>query len=113
MEITRPLRAGLFLLGLLASNSLWVMVGGQYHLDLLSWAWKLTLTLAAATLVVVLATASRTRALAAAALLIVVIAAAGWLTYQAHLNEPGDEEEETEQVTRYQTRQASPPFDIG
>ncbi|MCU1329174.1 MAG: hypothetical protein JWN34_4544, partial [Bryobacterales bacterium] len=51
------------MLALTAFSALWVLVGGQYHLDLMSWAWKLGFVVAASGLTVVLATASGSRAL--------------------------------------------------
>jgi hypothetical protein len=113
MEINRVTRIAVFLLALTAFSALWVLVGGQYHLDLMSWAWKLGFLVAASSLTVVLATASGSRALLAGALLLAVLIAAGWVTYYYHLNEPTDEDESTDQVTLYQTRQASAPLTMG
>jgi hypothetical protein len=113
MEINRLTRIAVFLLALTAFSALWVLVGGQYHLDLMSWAWKLGFLVAASGLTVVLATASGSRALLAGALLLAVLIAAGWVTYYYHLNEPTDEDESSDQVTLYQTRQASAPFTMG
>ena len=97
----RPFLTVLFLLGMLAFNSLWVLVGGQYHLDLIFWPWKLGLSLVGAGLVTLMATGSRKRAWVAGVLLVVTLALAGALTYNAHLNEPAEEDEEqTEQLTQ-------------
>lgn len=113
MQINRFTCIALFLLALLAFHSLWVLVGGQYHLDLMPWAWKLGFSVGAAGLTVMVATATGTRALLAAALLLAVLVAAGWVTYYYHLNEPTDEDDTTPEVSRYQTRQEAAPFTIG
>lgn len=97
----RALLIALFLLALLSLNSLWVLAGGQYHLDLMFWPWKLGLSLTAAGTVVVLATGTGKRVWIAGGLLVATMVAAGLVTYQAHLNEPTDEDEENpEQLTR-------------
>lgn len=102
--MTRPLRIALFLLSLLAFNSLWALVGGQYHLDLMFWPWKLGLTLAAAGFTLMLATADGTRTWVAAALLLAVLIAAGCVTWYAHLNEPADEDDAGDQLSLYRPR---------
>jgi len=97
----RPFHAALFLLAMLAFNSLWVLVGGQYHLDLMFWPWKIVLSLLAACLAVLAVTGTRRRAWITGALLVATLAAAGAVTYYYHLNEPADEDEEqTDQLTR-------------
>lgn len=97
----RPLLVALFLLAVLSFNSLWLLAGGQNHLDLLFWPWKPGLSLAAAGFVVMLATAAGKRAWLAAALLVATMVVAGLVTYEAHLNEPVDEDgENSEQLTR-------------
>jgi len=99
-SLRRPLLTGLFLLALIAWNSLWVLVGEQYHLDLMFWAWKLGLVVTAAGLTVWIAVARGKRALAAAVLLLACLLAAGFVTYYVHLNEPADADETGDQVTR-------------
>lgn len=80
---------------------------GQYHLDLMAWFWKLGFVVAASGLTVIMALAGGTRALPAGALLLAVLIGAGWVTYYHHLNEPTDEDETTDQVTRYRRGQSS------
>lgn len=97
----RPLLVALFLLALLAFDFLWALAGGQTHLDLMFWPWKLGLSLAGAGSVVMLATSSGKRTWLAAALLVATMVIAGLVTYEAHLNEPLDEDgENSEQLTR-------------
>ncbi|HXJ42282.1 MAG TPA: hypothetical protein VNH18_23585 [Bryobacteraceae bacterium] len=103
----RPFLTALFLLALLAFNSLWALVGGQYHLDLMFWAWKLGLSLLAASLIVILATGSRRRVWIAGLLLAATLATAGAVTYYYHVNEPADDEDnQTDQLTRLTSTKA-------
>ncbi len=96
----RPLLVALFLLALLGFHSLWVLAGGQYHVDLIFWPWKLGLSLAAAGLVLVLGVGNRKQFWISSLLLLGVLVVAGLVTYQAHLNEPTDEDgENTEQLS--------------
>lgn len=97
----RALLIALFLLALLSLNSLWALAGGQYHLTLMFWPWKVGLSLTAAGAVAALATGTGKRVWIAGALLVATMVVAGLVTYQAHLNEPTDEDEENrEQLTR-------------
>lgn len=89
-----------FLLALQAAFTLWSQVGGQYHLDLMYWAWKLVIGVGAAALVVAItATLARNggeisrRVLFFASLLLTLMLLAGILSYYSHINEPADDDE--------------------
>lgn len=99
-----------FLVAVQSVLAFWSQVGGQYHLDLMFWPWKFGLSLAAALLI--------TRMTAAflrgrnpwrlGLLLALTVGLAGYVTYYYHLNEPTDENDETDipQISlNYQTRQ--------
>src|SRR5665213_682722 len=107
-RLLRPLLAAEFLVAIIAVFTLWSQVGGQYHLDLMFWAWKLGIGLAGATLAVTI-TASLVhsegeftrRVLLQCSLVIVLAVLAGVVTYYYHLNEPldRDSDEDTQQTT--------------
>ncbi|MGD1072100.1 MAG: hypothetical protein ABSB15_18375 [Bryobacteraceae bacterium] len=106
----RPLRPFLilvFLVALVAVFTFWSQVGGQYHLDLMFWPWKFGLSLAAAGSIAAITAesargaGSRTRRMAIyCGLLAVTIIVAGVVTYYYHLNEPSDDDEDSDQPTR-------------
>ena len=118
--LLRPILVIEFLLALQASFTLWSHVGGPYHLTLVFWPWKLGIGLGAATLVVAM-TAMLVqsdgvicrRVLALALMLVVVMLVAGALSYDAHLNEPEDDDRDDEPgsttVKLEQTRERSEP----
>lgn len=81
-----------FLLALQVIFTVWVQVGGQYHLELMFWPWKFGLSILAASLIVAISAGRRVRM--AAALLVLTIAAAGFITYYYHLNEPADQDQD-------------------
>ena len=87
-----------FLIALQAVWTFWTEVGGQYHLDLMYWAWKFGLSLAAALLIVVITAdlvrsdgAGRKKIWLYGSLLAATIAVAGLVTYYYHLHEPSDD----------------------
>ena len=98
----------------------WSQIGGQSHLDLVFWPWKLGLSLAGAALVTAISSEAaapklRPRVWLFGLLLVATVAAAGFLSYQAHLNEPDESDyDESDSGTMptaihrtagYQTRQ--------
>jgi hypothetical protein len=97
----RPLLVVEFLLAILAVFTFWSQVGGQYHLDLMFWAWKVGFGLGAAWLIVAI-TAALVRnegeikgpVLLLVSLLLTVMLAAGAVTYYYHLNEPPAQDED-------------------
>lgn len=96
-------------MALIAVFTLWSQVGGQYHLDLMFWAWKLGIGLAAAALVVAM-TCDPGRTRLYASVLIVIAIGAGVLTYYYHLNEPPDDDNGDDapaKITRTVTRTGS------
>jgi hypothetical protein len=116
--LLRPLLAVEFLVALQAAFTLWSQVGGEYHLSLVFWPWKLGIGLAAAALVVVITATlvqqdgvmSR-RVLALVSLLAVLMLAAGALSYDAHLNEPADDEQDEESTSAtHHARQTGPVY---
>ena len=100
-RLVRPLLAAEFLVAIIAVFTLWGQVGGQYHLELMFWAWKLGIGLAGAALAVAI-TASLVhsegeftrRVLLQCSLLIVLAVVAGVVTYYYHVNEPQDQDED-------------------
>ena len=90
-----------FLLALLAITVVWGQVGGQEHLDLMSWYDKLVLTLALA-LATVLGTLAAAggerawngRAIAFLLIAILIACAMGAVTYYYHLHEDDDDEQD-------------------
>ena len=126
----RPLLVFEFLIAVEVWLTFWSQVGGQYHLDLMFWPWKFGLTVAAAWLTTAITaelfrfipekpgSLSR-RGKLYAFLLALAVLTAGVVTYYYHMNEPSDEEDNTDttpSVTElrrpslpgpvYQTRQA-------
>ncbi len=107
-RLLRPLLVVESLIAIVAVFTLWGQVGGQYHLDLMFWAWKLGIGLAAAGLIVAITAAlvksggAITRGvLLRSSLLLIVAVLAGVVTYYYHLNEPqdSDSDDDTEQTT--------------
>ena len=100
-RLLRPLLAAELLVAIIAVFTLWGQVGGQYHLELMFWAWKLGIGLAGAALAVAI-TASLVhsegeftrRVLLQCSLLIVLAVVAGVVTYYYHVNEPQDQDED-------------------
>ena len=87
-----------FLIALNSWLTLWTVVGGSYHLELMFWPWKLGLSLAMATLVTRLTArlalkegpGSPGHFRMLAALMVAVMLIAGLVTYYAHLSEPAE-----------------------
>ena len=78
-------------------------MGAPYHLTLVFWPWKLGIGLGAATLVVAMTAtlvqndgAISRRVLALVLMLVILMLAAGALSYDAHLNEPADDDRDDE-----------------
>jgi hypothetical protein len=121
-HLLRPLLIIEYLLAVQVVFTLWSEVGGQYHLDLMFWPWKLGLVLVAAALVVAI-TACAFRSETSlprliwvyAVLLLATFAVAGVVTYYYHVNEPADDEQDTQQnqPALHQTRQEFWPRTIG
>jgi hypothetical protein len=88
-----------FLVALIAALVFWNYVGGPTHLDYVPWPWKGLISLGTATCLVRL-TASNTRGKAVrwVLLLCLLTMAGGLLSYYAHLNEPQDETDESDQT---------------
>src|SRR5437762_5262657 len=118
-RLFRPLLIFEFLLAIEVVFTLWSQVGGQYHLDLMFWAWKAGFGLGAATLVVAITAevarnngAVTRRILLMCSLLIAIAISAGVVTYYYHLHEPSDdqnqEEEQPVKITRVTTRPGTP-----
>jgi hypothetical protein len=102
-RLLRPFLIVEFLLAIQTIFAFWSQVGGQYHLDLMFWPWKFGLSIAAASLIVTITAnlvqnnGAVTRfALTLGSFLIVVILVAGMVTYFYHLNEPTDQDEQTD-----------------
>ena len=114
-RLLRPLLIPISLVSVQVLLTAWAQIGGQSHLDLVFWPWKLGLTLLGAALVAGLtheaaATKTGNRIWIYALLLAATIAAAGALSYQAHLNEPDESDFDesdpgTMQTLNYQTLQ--------
>lgn len=106
-SLLRPFLVIEFLIAIEVWLTFWSQVGGQYHLDLMFWPWKFGLTVAVAWLITAITaelfeTAQEApRALTRrggiyAALLIAVIITAGIVTYYYHLNEPADDQDNSD-----------------
>jgi len=103
-RILRPLLIVEFLLAVQVLCSFWAEVGGQYHLELMFWAWKFGLNMVAAALIVAI-TACVARAESSLpqrlwmylGLLLATFAVAGLVTYYYHLNEPSDDQGDGQQ----------------
>ena len=105
-RLIRPLLVFEFLVAIEVWLSFWSQVGGQYHLDLMFWPWKFGLTVGAAWLTTAITAelfrgngAVSRRAIAYAALLALVIITAGIVTYYYHVNEPADDESNSDTPT--------------
>jgi hypothetical protein len=95
----------------------WSQVGGQYHLDLMFWPWKFGISLAAAGLITSITAdlaresgVRRRRVWVLGGLLAATVILAGAVTYYCHLNEPTDDDEDSDQPARV-TGLASPYID--
>ncbi len=105
-SLLRPFLILEFLVAIDAVYTFWSEVGGQVHLDLMFWPWKLGLGVGAAA-VVVLITGQLARnegrltrrALMQCSLLIAIVLVAGVVTYYYHLNEPPDENDNSDEDT--------------
>jgi hypothetical protein len=102
-RLLRPLLILEFLIAIQTIFTFWGEVGGQYHLDLMFWPWKFGLSIAGAGLIVAITAnliqnngAVTRLALTLGSFLIVVIVAAGMVTYYYHLNEPQDQDEQSD-----------------
>ena len=100
-KLLRPLLVVEFLIALQVVFTFWSEVGGQYHLDLMYWAWKFGVSLAAALLITAITAALvrregvvTGRIYVLAALLLATMAVAGCVTYYYHLNEPDDQDDQ-------------------
>ena len=95
-----------FMIALNCWLTFWNLVGGSYHLELMGWPWKLGLSLALAGLVTRLtadlASEKPQRVWPLLAAIALVMAVAGGATYNAHLNEPANEDDSGDepQVTK-------------
>ena len=111
----RPLMIVEFLIALQAIFALWSQVGGQYHLDLMFWPWKLGIALASAGLIVAITAtlvqnegAIGRRTLLFGALLILTLILAGVVTYYYHVNEPVDQQDDSDEEPARISRLFSP-----
>jgi hypothetical protein len=102
-RLLRPFLIVEFLIAIQAIFTFWSEVGGQYHLDLMFWPWKFGLSIAAAGLIVAITSSlvqnngALTRlALTLCSFLILVVVVAGMVTYFYHLNEPPEQDEQTD-----------------
>src|ERR1700678_4570636 len=102
-RIMRPLMIVEFLIAIQAIFTFWSEVGGQYHLDLMFWPWKFGLSIAAAGLIVAITSSllqsigAITRlALTLCSFLILVVVVADMVTYFSHLNEPPEQDDQTD-----------------
>jgi drug/metabolite transporter (DMT)-like permease len=89
---------GLFLAALGVAFLAWPQIGGQDHLDGISWTWKFLLGVVFAFSVAKAAAAAArdespwsARLFSWILMVALTVAAMGYLTYQAHLNEPDEE----------------------
>lgn len=96
-----------FLLAIEVVFTFWSQVGGQYHLDLMFWPWKFGISLLAAGLITLITAdltresgVRRRRLWVLGGLLVVTVILAGAVTYYYHLNEPTDEDEDSDQPAR-------------
>ncbi len=101
-SLLRPFLVLEFLIAIEAVFTTWSEVGGQYHLELMHWAWKLGIGAGAATLIVLITAqlarnggAFTRRARMQASALIVLALLAGLVTYYYHINEPADQNDDS------------------
>jgi len=102
-RLLRPLLIIEFLIAIQTIFTFWSEVGGQYHLDLMFWPWKFGLSITAALLIVTITgnlvqnNGTITRyALTLCSFLIVVVVVAGLVTWFYHLNEPPDQDQQSD-----------------
>ncbi len=100
-RLLRPLLIVEFLIAIQAVFTFWSQVRGQYHLDLMFWAWKFGLSVGAAALIVAITAslvrsggAITRRAVMLGSVLIAVLVVAGMVTYYYHLYEPADDDDQ-------------------
>jgi hypothetical protein len=94
-KLLRALYGIEFLLALVAALLFWNYVGGPTHLDYVPWAYKGVLSLGIAGSVVRITISANWRWIA---LLCILMVGCGLLSYYAHLNEPQDTDDESDQV---------------
>jgi hypothetical protein len=104
-RLLRPFIIVEFLIAIQAVFTFWSEVGGQYHLDLMFWPWKFGLSIAASGLIVAITSSlvqnngAITRlALTLCSFLILVVVVAGMVTYFYHLNEPPEQDDQTDEA---------------
>ena len=102
-SLLRPLLILEFMVAVDTVYTLWSVVGGQDHLDLMFWPWKLGIGLGASTLAVLITgqlarnNGEFTRqARLFCSLLITLVLLAGVVTYYYHLNEPADQNSDSD-----------------
>jgi hypothetical protein len=103
-SLLRPFLILEFLVAIDAVYTLWSEVGGQVHLDLMFWPWKLVLGVGAAALITLITgQLARNdgrltrRALMFCSLLIALVLTAGVVTYYYHLNEPTEQDDDSDE----------------
>jgi hypothetical protein len=88
-----------FVVAWIAALLVWNYVGGPTHLEAVPWFWKGLLSGAIATAAVRITAAGTLRqAWKWIGLLVLFAVACGLLSYYAHINEPQDEGDDTEQT---------------
>jgi hypothetical protein len=127
-RVLRPLLIAEFLIAVQVLTTFWSVVGGQYHLDLMFWPLKVGFILVSAWFIVAM-TAVLARApegektplprvvWAYGILLLGTLTLAGVVTYYYHVNEPTDDEQDTQTeqpaLLHHQTRHEFSPRTIG
>jgi hypothetical protein len=109
-SLLRPFLVLEFLIAIDAVFTLWSEAGGQYDLDLMFWPWKFGLGLGASTLVVLITAqmarnggAFTRRARVQASLLVLLVLLAGMVTYFYHINEPADQNDDSDDAPAQMT----------
>jgi hypothetical protein len=94
-RLLRAIYAIEFLLALVAVLIVWNYVGGPTHLDYVPWFWKGAMALAIATTILKVTASPSIKWFG---MLTVLLIGCGLLSYYAHITEPQDQSDETEQV---------------